>query len=185
MVHRIGAARGHLLEIHPEGIGCGLGLFQRPTEGHERRVKRRHVFAQQRRGIALGIHGDEQQLQLLGGLGAHQAQHLGRTGQRRRTHIGALYKAEIQHHHLAAVVRKRSRHPIEIGEGEIAGVVGAGDVNARECVGRGGRIGERIAGCQPGRSPQSEAGHQSAASRGRPPAICFFGIGKCLRHAAS
>ena len=94
-------------------------------------MKRSHVLAQQLGRVALGIHGDEDHLQL-SSLRTQLLHHRGGAGQRGGADVGALYETEVQHHDLALEVAKAARLPVEIGQLEAARVVCTRDVDAFE-----------------------------------------------------
>ena len=94
-------------------------------------MKRRHVFGEHRRRVALGVDRNEQDLHPAGVL----AEFVGYDRQlpeRGRTHVGAMRVAEEDRHHLALEIGERAGLAVVVGELKIAPELGAGEIGELE-----------------------------------------------------
>jgi hypothetical protein len=94
------------------------------------------VGLQQVRGVALRIDGDEHADELVA-VRPEQALGLGEVGQRGRADIRTLRVAEEDDSDLALQAGQLEGLAVGIGQGELAGVFGAGDVERLEARRRG------------------------------------------------
>ena len=134
MIHGVAARRlpFHLLIKHLVIFGNELRRFKIAVQTNERRIKRWHVLRQQCLRVALRINGDEQYLHPLGISGAELVEHALHLGQRGRAHVGTVGIAEEDRHHFAFVVGQAAWLAGVVGQREIFGVVGTGDVGVFE-----------------------------------------------------
>lgn len=129
VVHRVGIARWHLLEIDFEFFGGPGRLLQVAGQAEEARIEDGGIGLQDCRIVALGIDCDENDLQAIA-VGTKQLLDLRCTCQCGRTDVGALREAEEDQHDLAAEITQRARISVGIIELKIARISGAGDVEA-------------------------------------------------------
>jgi hypothetical protein len=106
-------------------------LLGAAAQGHKVRVEVGHVGLEHLGGIALGVHRHEHALQFAA-IRAQGFLHLGQLGQGGGAHIRALGVAEEQRHHLALEVLQAAGLAVVVGQLEILGIVGAGDVHRLE-----------------------------------------------------
>jgi hypothetical protein len=120
MVHQVGRAvlAGHLLEVDAVGARRRRDLFGRPGQADEARAEIADVSLEQLGRVALGIDGDEDQVDLLRRVGPELVDRRLHQQQRGRADVGAEGVAEIDQGRLALELLARERLAVLIDQRE-------------------------------------------------------------------
>ena len=121
----------HLLVVDLEVLGHRSKLLRVAAQRQEGGIKVGHVGLEHFGGVALGVHSHEDALQALT-VGSQCSLDLGQLLHGGGANVRALGEPEKHHHDLASKVFEVAWLAIVVGQGQVAGVLGTGDVHPLE-----------------------------------------------------